>query len=97
MKTPTSPGASRTASRDHILQPQRAGTDSIGERYDAVRRLLRPRSVLDLGCASHYDGDDWLHGRLAGDTTDLVGIDLNAKTEPAATGARAGSGAGAPH
>ena len=78
MKTPTRPGASRTAPSGHILQPEWDGTDSIRERYDAVRPLLRPGSVLDIGCASRYGRQDWLHGLLARDSTDLVGIDLNA-------------------
>jgi len=63
----------------HFLQRPWDGTDSIRERYDAVRPLLRGRSVLDVGCASRYGRDDWLHGLLARDTTDLVGVDLNAK------------------
>jgi len=63
----------------HFLQRPWDGTDSIRERYDAVRPLLRDRSVLDVGCASRYGRDDWLHGLLAHDTSDLVGIDLNAK------------------
>ncbi|MGH9019079.1 MAG: class I SAM-dependent methyltransferase [Acidimicrobiales bacterium] len=77
--TPTPPGPARTPRRGHVLQPVWDGTDSIRERYDAVRPLLRARSVLDVGCASRYGRADWLHGLLAQDTDDLVGIDMNAK------------------
>jgi len=80
MTTPTPSGTARTPGRGHALQPVWDGTDSIRERYDAVRPLLRGASVLDIGCASRYGRDDWLHGLLAQDTADLVGIDLNAKT-----------------
>jgi 2-polyprenyl-3-methyl-5-hydroxy-6-metoxy-1,4-benzoquinol methylase len=66
--------------KGHILQPKWDGTDSIRERYEAVRGLLRPGSVLDIGCASRYGRADWLHGLLAAETEDVVGIDLNAKT-----------------
>jgi 2-polyprenyl-3-methyl-5-hydroxy-6-metoxy-1,4-benzoquinol methylase len=62
-----------------ISQPAWDGTDSIRERYEAVRSLLRAPSVLDIGCASRYGRDDWLHGLLARDVDDLVGIDLNDK------------------
>jgi len=51
----------RTAAKGHILQPQWDGTDSIRERYEAVRPLLRGGSVLDVGCASRYGREDWLH------------------------------------
>lgn len=80
VRTPVTAGTGRTAAKGHILQPQWDGTDSIRERYEAVRPLLRGGSVLDVGCASRYGREDWLHGLLAGDTTDLVGIDVNAKT-----------------
>jgi 2-polyprenyl-3-methyl-5-hydroxy-6-metoxy-1,4-benzoquinol methylase len=69
----------RGSGQGHILQRPWDGSGSDRERYDAVRPLLRGRSVLDVGCASRYGHDDWLHGLLAGDTTDPVGIDLNAK------------------
>jgi 2-polyprenyl-3-methyl-5-hydroxy-6-metoxy-1,4-benzoquinol methylase len=36
--------------------------------------------VLDLGCASRYGRSDWLHGLLAQDVTELVGIDINETT-----------------
>jgi 2-polyprenyl-3-methyl-5-hydroxy-6-metoxy-1,4-benzoquinol methylase len=63
----------------HVLQPAWDGNDSIRERYDAVRALVAGPSILDVGCASRWGRDDWLHGLLAADTSDLVGIDLNAK------------------
>jgi 2-polyprenyl-3-methyl-5-hydroxy-6-metoxy-1,4-benzoquinol methylase len=78
MKNAAGPDTGRMV-RGHVLQPQWDGTDSIRERYDEVRPLLRAHSVLDIGCASRYGRDDWLHGLLARDTADLVGIDLNAK------------------
>ncbi len=71
--------ATRTPAQGHILQPKWDGTDSIRERYEAVRGLLQPGSVLDIGCASRYGRADWLHGLLAKDAGDLVGIDMNAK------------------
>jgi len=73
-------GPARASGRGHVLQPQWDGTDSIRERYDAVRPLLLGGSVLDIGCASRYGRDDWLHGLLAKDVKDVVGIDLNQKT-----------------
>ena len=79
MSTSSTPGPARTQAVGHVLQPKWDGTDSIRERYEAVRGLLRPGSVLDIGCASRYGRDDWLHGLLARDTDDLVGIDLNTK------------------
>jgi 2-polyprenyl-3-methyl-5-hydroxy-6-metoxy-1,4-benzoquinol methylase len=78
--TPTPAGTARTPGRGHILQPAWDGTDSIRERYDAVRPYLAAKSVLDIGCASRYGRDDWLHGLLAKDTADVVGIDMNEKT-----------------
>lgn len=77
---PVTAGTARTGAKGHFLQPEWDGTDSIQERYDAVRPLLLGGSILDVGCASRYGRDDWLHGLLANDATDLVGIDLNAKT-----------------
>jgi SAM-dependent methyltransferase len=77
---PVTAGTARTGAKGHFLQPEWDGTDSIRERYEAVRPLLRGGSILDIGCASRYGRDDWLHGLLASDTTDLVGVDLNAKT-----------------
>jgi SAM-dependent methyltransferase len=73
-------GTAPTGAKGHLLQPEWDGTDSIRERYEAVRPLLLGGSVLDVGCASRYGRDDWLHGLISQDVTDLVGIDLNAKT-----------------
>jgi 2-polyprenyl-3-methyl-5-hydroxy-6-metoxy-1,4-benzoquinol methylase len=77
--TPTPPGASRS-SGGHFLQPEWNGRDSLRERFDAVRPLLIGGSVLDVGCASRYGRPDWLHGLLAHEVSDLVGIDINRKT-----------------
>jgi len=79
MTTSVDSSRGRAAARGHVLQPQWDGTDSIRERYDAVRPWLQAQSVLDIGCASRYGRDDWLHGLLGRDTTDLVGIDMNTK------------------
>jgi 2-polyprenyl-3-methyl-5-hydroxy-6-metoxy-1,4-benzoquinol methylase len=79
MKTPSTTAKARTPGRGHVLQPEWDGTDSIRERFDAVRPLLQAQSVLDVGCASRYGRPDWLHGLLAADTPDLVGIDMNEK------------------
>jgi 2-polyprenyl-3-methyl-5-hydroxy-6-metoxy-1,4-benzoquinol methylase len=69
----------RTGAPGHVLQPKWDGTDSIRERFDAVRPLLHGGTVLDIGCASRYGRDDWLHGLLARDVPGVVGIDVNAK------------------
>jgi 2-polyprenyl-3-methyl-5-hydroxy-6-metoxy-1,4-benzoquinol methylase len=80
MKMSASPTSTTRGARGHILQPKWDGNDSIRERFDAVRPLLGNGSVLDVGCASRYGRDDWLHGLLVSDLSDVVGIDLNAKT-----------------
>ena len=72
-------GAAPPAS-GHILQPEWNGTDSLRERFDAVKPFLRASSLLDIGCASRYGRPDWLHGLLAQEITDLVGIDINEGT-----------------
>ena len=68
----------------HFLQPNWGdgpwGEGSLEDRFDVVRPLLGSGSVLDIGCASRYGRPDWLHGLLARDVTDLVGIDINAAT-----------------
>lgn len=64
----------------HFLQPAWNGTDSLRERFDAVRPFLRSPSLLDVGCASRYGRPDWLHGLLAEEIPDLVGIDINETT-----------------
>jgi 2-polyprenyl-3-methyl-5-hydroxy-6-metoxy-1,4-benzoquinol methylase len=79
MKTSSTTAKAHAAGRGHVLQPQWDGTDSIRERFDAVAPWLAGGSVLDVGCASRYGREDWLHGLLARQTADLVGIDVNEK------------------
>jgi SAM-dependent methyltransferase len=76
VKPPTVSAADRPGS-GHFLQPQWDGRDSILERYEAVKPFIAGASVLDVGCASRHARPDWLHGLLARDVADLVGIDLN--------------------
>ena len=78
MTNSTRPRTRGGLARGHFLQPAWDGTDSIRERYDALRPLLAGRSVLDVGCASRHGRDDWLHGLLARDASTLAGIDINA-------------------
>jgi 2-polyprenyl-3-methyl-5-hydroxy-6-metoxy-1,4-benzoquinol methylase len=42
--------------------------------------LIRGESVLDVGCASRYGKPDWLHGLLAKNVNNVVGIDIDAPT-----------------
>jgi 2-polyprenyl-3-methyl-5-hydroxy-6-metoxy-1,4-benzoquinol methylase len=63
--------------RGHFLQPEWDGTDSIRERFESVKDLIRGSSVLDVGCASRHRRADWLHGLIAEQCSDLVGIDLD--------------------
>lgn len=63
--------------RGHFLQPEWTGEDSIRERFDAVKDLLRGTSLLDIGSASRYRRDDWMHGLIAAESTDVVGIDMD--------------------
>jgi 2-polyprenyl-3-methyl-5-hydroxy-6-metoxy-1,4-benzoquinol methylase len=79
MKTSSTTVKAQGAGQGHVLQPRWDGTDSIRERFDAVLPWLRDGSVLDVGCASRYGREDWLHGLLATQVEDLVGIDVNEK------------------
>jgi 2-polyprenyl-3-methyl-5-hydroxy-6-metoxy-1,4-benzoquinol methylase len=63
--------------RGHFLQPEWTGEDSIRERFDAVKGLLNGSSVLDIGAASRYRREDWMHGLIAAQCPDVVGIDLD--------------------
>ena len=63
--------------RGHFLQPEWTGEDSILERFEAVRGLLNGGSVLDVGAASRYRREDWIHGLIAAQCPDVVGIDLD--------------------
>jgi 2-polyprenyl-3-methyl-5-hydroxy-6-metoxy-1,4-benzoquinol methylase len=73
--------ASEGVATGHFLQPDWGdgpwGDGSLADRYEVVRPLLGTGSVLDIGCASRFGRPDWLHGLLAKDVTDLVGIDID--------------------
>jgi 2-polyprenyl-3-methyl-5-hydroxy-6-metoxy-1,4-benzoquinol methylase len=70
--------------RGHFLQPEWGdnawGGGTLRDRFDIVLPLIRGDSVLDIGCASRYGMDDWLHGLLAEQFPDVVGIDINEVT-----------------
>ncbi len=84
LKTSSGSVASDGGATGHFLQPKWGegpwGEGSLKDRYDVIRPLLGDGSVLDVGCASRYGKPDWLHGLLAKDFSDLVGIDINAAT-----------------
>ena len=61
----------------HPLQPEWTGADSLRERFDAILPYLDRPSVLDVGCASRYGRPDWMHGLIAAEKPDVVGIDIN--------------------
>lgn len=73
--------AGSAPSKGHPLQPTWGdgpwGGGSLRDRFEVVRPLIGNGSVLDIGCASRYKRPDWLHGLLAKDVTDLVGIDIS--------------------
>ncbi len=79
--TGTTSVASDGLATGHFLQPNWGdgpwGEGSLADRYEVVRPLLGNGSVLDIGCASRYGRPDWLHGLLAKDVDDLVGIDID--------------------
>ena len=79
--TGTTSVASDGVATGHFLQPNWGdgpwGEGSLADRYEVVRPLLGNGSVLDIGCASRYGRPDWLHGLLAKDVDDLVGIDID--------------------
>lgn len=72
---------SEGAGRGHFLQPEWGtgswGQGSLLERYLAVKPFLRGPAVLDLGCASRYGSPDWLHGLIAEEPFELVGLDID--------------------
>ena len=76
--------ASEGPGTGHRLQPNWGdgpwGEGSLRDRFEVVKPLIRGGSVLDIGCASRYGRPDWLHGLLAENVADLVGIDINAET-----------------
>ncbi len=83
-KAPTGSVPSDGLAKGHFLQPKWGdnpwGGGTLQDRYDVVRPLIHGESVLDLGCASRYGRSDWLHGLLAKDFSELVGIDINQTT-----------------
>jgi len=70
--------------KGHFLQPKWGdgpwGEGTLRDRYEVVRPHILGGSVLDIGCASRYGRPDWVHGLLAKDISDLVGIDINQET-----------------
>ena len=70
--------------KGHFLQPKWGdgpwGEGSLRDRFEVVRPLIRGGSLLDIGCASRYGRPDWLHGLLANEVSDVVGIDINDTT-----------------
>jgi 2-polyprenyl-3-methyl-5-hydroxy-6-metoxy-1,4-benzoquinol methylase len=59
------------------FQPQWDPRWSIRERFDAVKDLIKASSVLDIGSASRHLRSDWLHGLIAEQCDDVVGIDID--------------------
>jgi 2-polyprenyl-3-methyl-5-hydroxy-6-metoxy-1,4-benzoquinol methylase len=76
--------ASEGPATGHRLQPKWGegpwGQGTLRDRFEVVRPLIVGGSVLDLGCASRYGRPDWLHGLIADEVTDLVGLDINGTT-----------------
>lgn len=62
-----------------FLQPEWTGDDSLWERFYAVEPYLRDRSVLDVGCASRFGREDWVHAAVASCAGEAVGIDIDAE------------------
>jgi SAM-dependent methyltransferase len=52
------------------------------DKANWILRLVKSRSVLDLGCIGHsmervdQEGDRWLHNRICQDASDVVGLDV---------------------
>lgn len=79
-RAPVVSAPSQGRGQGHFLQPEWTGNDSLLDRFEAVRPLVTGGSVLDIGCASRFGRPDWLHGLLAAEVPDLVGIDINEVT-----------------
>lgn len=63
--------------RGHWLQPDwRLST--YDDRFREVAPLLAKRTVLDVGAASGHKRPDWMHARIAGVASRVVGIDIDA-------------------
>jgi 2-polyprenyl-3-methyl-5-hydroxy-6-metoxy-1,4-benzoquinol methylase len=76
----------RTKPKLHLsLQPQWDSRWSVRDRFDAVKNLIQGTSVLDIGSASRHLRSDWLHGLIAEQCSDVVGIDIDAKAVEAVT------------
>lgn len=71
-------------STGHFLQPKWGdfpwGGGTLRDRFAVVAPLIRDATVLDIGCASRYGKPDWLHGLLAREVPELVGIDIDEDT-----------------
>lgn len=68
----------------HFLQPaweegRSWGEGSLRDRFDSVAPLIAGPAVLDIGCASRYGREDWMHGLLGSRGFQLVGIDIDAE------------------
>lgn len=67
--------------RDAYLQHIKAARPVV-PKEDLIVDLCRGRSVLDIGCIDHSAdtalelGESWLHRRIRGVATELVGLDL---------------------
>ncbi len=83
-KAPAKPVPSDGPATGHFLQPKWGdnpwGSGTLRDRFDVVRPFIAGPSVLDVGCASRYGRPDWLHGLLAEEIPELVGIDINQDT-----------------
>lgn len=63
--------------RRHALQPSWSNADAHRARFEQLRHHFTGRSVLDLGCASGWRRPDWFHGLIAGEASELVGLDVD--------------------
>lgn len=56
----------------------------IGDKYEIIKKLVKGKDVLDIGCTGGdpeaYSGDHWLHGYIKRNSNSVKGLDLN-KTE----------------
>jgi SAM-dependent methyltransferase len=59
------------------LQPKTFSGGSLDHRWRAIAPFVAGRSVLDLGCATGHWRDDWLHARIAGAASEVLGVDID--------------------